>query len=139
MNLFSGFRLKLAEHKPKRITDGYVKASNLVYGVVVEDANENLLVSVDSDGNGTKDPIIIPFTPESYELKGVKNVFTKAKHDGKRIWIVRNDFKVKFHYGSEEQYIPFDKGWTVKGYIVKKDNVKMFKLIKLVSIGDYNV
>lgn len=126
--------------KKRKSSDGYTKVGKLVQGTIIEDEDGNYKVSIDSDGNGITKPMILSFTPRSFEIVNRTNVFTKIKDErGNRIRIIRDKEKAKFMPGLIEQYTPFAKNWIVKGYIVKEGIIRMFDFKDLVGIAGYNM
>ena len=126
---------KITIHKPSKKLQAGKKAK----GVVIEDDKGNLRVSIDTDKNGVKPPIILPFTPDSYELKGKQDVFLKKLDEkGRRIRIHRSLEDAKFFPGLPSQHTPIAKGWLVEGIIVKDGLLKMFKFERLLNVDGYN-
>ncbi len=76
---------------------------------------------------GQPDLLVLDFTEESYDLKGVILVFDrKPDKDGRYTRYVRNETKAKFHPGSPEKYVPFCCNWVCNGYIVRRNGKMMF-------------
>lgn len=133
--------LKVVVAQPKRrySSSEYVKQGKLIEGTVIE-VDGVYKVSIDLDGNGTSEELILDFTPRSFEIVGRKTVFTRTKDEyGHTCRIIRDENKAKFHPGSIEQYVPFSKNWIVKGYIVKEGFIKLFDFKTLVGINGYIV
>ena len=73
------------------------------------------------------DILVLNFTEESYDLKGIISVFDrKPDKNGKYTRYVRSETKAKFHPGSPERYVPFCCNWVCNGYIVKHNGKTMF-------------
>lgn len=131
------FKLNIA-NSTKRTSSSFVKQSKICYGTVIE-VDGIYKVSIDSDKNGTEE-IILDFTPESFELKGRKEVFTIVKDKfGKLTRIIRDDSHAKFFPGLPEQYTPFAPNWIVKGYIVRKGIQKFFEFKQLIGLDGYDI
>ena len=73
------------------------------------------------------DILLLDFTEESYELKGVLSVFNrKPNKNGKYIRYIRSESNAKFMPGSPDIYVPFCNNWVCNGYIVKRNGKIMF-------------
>ena len=95
--------------------------------------------SIKIEAKNKKGRVILPFTKNSYDLKGRKNVFTRIKDEfGRRTRYIRSEEKAKFHYGDSDRYIPFAPNWIVKGNIIKDNDVLKFDFIDLITIDGYD-
>lgn len=127
--IFNGsLSFKLIEKKHKPAANKKLSAK-LVRGRCIKLENGEYMVSFDSKSvkdyipsNYNNPTINLPFTEESYELKGVVSVFAREKIDGRWVRYIRNENQCKFFPGSKESLVPFRPGWDITGYIVKKDN-----------------
>ena len=131
--------LKVVIPTPKvRHNSGFRRVNNkIVYGTVIEPEDGIFKVSVEVDKNSTKEEIL-DFTTESFEVKNRLTVFIKQKDkNGKRTRVIRDEWKAKVHPGSTEHYIPFNKNWIIKGYIVKDGFIRLFDFKELVGIDGY--
>ena len=73
------------------------------------------------------DILLLDFTEESYELKGVLSVFNrKPNKNGKYIRYIRSESNAKFMPGSPDVYVPFCNNWVCNGYIVRHNGKMMF-------------
>lgn len=139
--LLGSLHIKVAQPKKKASSGPKWESNKIQRGVVIEEDNGDFKVKVEVvDEKGTKQELILPFTPDSYELKDKLSVFTRTKDKhGRRTRIIRDVWHAKFHPGLPEQYIPFAKNWIVKGYIVKEGLTKMFDFKDLVGIQGYTM
>ena len=135
-----GLSLKISiPKKSKNVSKPSIKieAKNKKGRVILEDEEYKVLLINESDGIHNR--IILPFTKNSYDLKGRKNVFTRTKDEfGRRTRYIRSEEKAKFHYGDSNRYIPFAPNWIVKGNIIKDNNVLKFDFIDLITIDGYD-
>ena len=134
-----GLSLKISVPKSKPIPKPSVKieAKNKRGYVILE--NEEYKVSLINESDGIHSRVILPFTENSYDLKGRKNVFTRIKDEfGRRTRYIRSEEKAKFHYGDSNRYIPFAPNWIVKGNIIKDNGVLKFDFIDLITIDGYD-
>lgn len=136
----ANLHIAIVQPKKKRSSDGPVKTGKITQGVVFEDKDGILKVSIDKDGNGTEEELILEFTEKSYDLTGRTNVFSrKLDEHGHRVRVIRDAFRCKIMPGLPEQYIPFAPNWIVKGYIVKEGLIKKFNFKDLVGINGYTM
>lgn len=129
---FSSFKLI-----PKKRTvthNGNKKlTSKLVRGVCIREADDfKIQINInalkpDIIDKGQPDILLLDFTEESYELKGVLSVFDRNpdKH-GKYTRYIRNESNAKFMPGNPERYVPFCRNWICSGYIVRRNGKMMF-------------
>ena len=132
LSQFSSFKLI---PKKKTITrDGNKKLTpKLVKGVCFREGDDfKIQINVkalkpDIIDKGQPDLLVLDFTEESYEIKGVTSVFDRnPDKNGKYIRYIRSETKAKFHPGSTERYVPFCRNWVCSGYIVRRDGKMMF-------------
>ena len=131
MSQFSSFSFA---HKRKR-ANAYNKklTTTLVKGVCVL-INEEYNIKIDVKelkpgiiDKGQPDILCLPFTEESYNLKGVISVFDRCLNSrGGYTRYIRNETVCKFFPGSEEKYVPFCPGWVCNGYIIRRNGKLMF-------------
>ena len=135
-----GLSLKISiPKKSKTIPKPSVKieAKNKRGYVILEDEEYKVLLINESDGIHSR--VILPFTKNSYDLKGRKNVFTRIKDEfGRRTRYIRSEEKAKFHYGDSNRYIPFAPNWIIKGNIIKDNGALKFDFIDLITIDGYD-
>lgn len=132
LNQFSSF--KLIPKKRTITRDGNKKLTpKLVRGICFKE-NDDYKIQVnikalkpDIIDKGHPDILILDFTEESYELKGVLSVFSrKPNKDGKYIRYIRSESNAKFMPGSPDVYVPFCNNWICNGYIVRRNGKMMF-------------
>ena len=136
-----GLSLKISIPKKKRNNNAEgikLVEKNKKGKVFIDEANDyKIAISMKNDPD-FPDLLVLPFTENSYNLKGKKNVFTRTKDElGKRIRYIRSEEKSKYHYGDSNRYIPFAPNWIVKGNIVRDNGVLKFDFIDLVTIDGY--
>lgn len=122
------FSIKMPKVKKPKVERG----TKLLQGLVVleEDGTYKVHIKLDNDAN-----LVLPFTKESYSLRGRTNIFNKVKGKYGYERIVRDQWKAKFAPGDERFYIPFCPNWIVNGYIHVINGVKHFSFNKLVTIN----
>ena len=143
LSQFSSFKLI-----PKKRTiahDGNKKLTpKLVKGICFREGNDfKIKINVkalkpDIIDNGQPDLLVLDFTEESYEIKGVTSVFDRnPDKNGKYIRYIRSETKAKFHPGSPERYVPFCKNWVCSGYIVRCNGKLMFDFNECIAPNGY--
>ena len=143
MSQFNSF--KLVPKKKALKTDSNKKlTTKLVKGICIKDG-DNWLIQLDVKAlkpniidKGQPDLLILPFTEESYDLKGVVSVFDREPDKkGKYIRYVRSETSCKFFPGSPERYVPFCKNWVCSGYIVRCNGKLMFDFNECIAPNGY--
>lgn len=89
---------------------------------------------------GQPDILVLDFTEESYELKGVISVFDRnPDNKGRYVRYIRNETNAKFMPGSPERYVPFCKNWICNGYIVRHNGKMMFDFNECLHPKGYDI
>ena len=137
-----GLSLKISIPKKKRNNnaEGIKLVEKNKKGKVFIDENNiyKIAISMKNDPD-FPDLLVLPFTENSYNLKGRKNVFSRTKDEfGKRTRYIRSEEKAKFHYGDSNRYIPFAPNWIVKGNIIRDNGILKFDFIDLITIDGYD-
>lgn len=124
----------------KRITNKLVK------GVCFKDGDDfKIQVDIkalkpDIIDKGHPDILVLDFTEESYELKGVLSVFDRnPDKNGKYTRYIRNATNAKFMPGSPERYVPFCRNWVCNGYIVRRNGKMMFDFNECIAPNGYDI
>lgn len=132
LSQFNSFKLI---PKKKTIThDGNKKLTkSLVKGVCFKEGDEFKIqldvktLKPDIISKGQPDILVLDFTEESYNIKGVTSVFDRNPDSkGRYVRYVRNETNAKFMPGSPERYVPFCRNWVCSGYIVRRNGKMMF-------------
>ena len=88
---------------------------------------------------GQPDILLLDFTDESYNLRGVVSVFSRERDDkGNYVRYIRNASQCKFFPGNKEKLVPFCDNWICSGYIVRKDGKLMFDFNECISPKGYD-
>ena len=89
---------------------------------------------------GQPDILILNFTEESYELKGITSVFSREPDKrGRYTRYIRSEVNAKFMPGSQERYVPFCHNWVCSGYIVRRNGKLMFEFNECIAPQGYTV
>ena len=132
LSQFTSFKLVPKTRKPNINVDKKITLK-LIKGVCFKEGKEfKIRINVkelkpDIIDKGQPDILILNFTEESYELKGITSVWNRnPDKNGKYIRYIRSETKAKFHPGSPEMYVPFCHNWICSGYIVRHNGKMMF-------------
>ena len=132
INLLStGFKFKPAAVKKHHTENRHNVISRKVYCVCMKNDNNEFvsLVNIPSDLE-FPDTLEVPFTKESYNLKGKTDIFSKEPIDnGKYIRLSRNKIHANMFPNLEEIYTPFKEKYVYGGYLVKIDGHYEFNMI----------
>ena len=145
MSQFNSFKLVLKKKAIK--TDSNKKLTpRLVKGICIKDGDDYKIeinikaLKPDIIDKGQPDLLILPFTEDSYDLKGVVSVFDREPDKkGKYTRYVRNEINCKFFPGSPERYTPFCHNWICSGYIVRHNGKLMFDFNDCISPKGYGI
>mgnify|MGYP003292768911 CR=1 FL=1 len=132
-NNFSGFSIKpVKKVRAKVSSTPIVKQALYCKPVYVDD---ELVAHINTRGvYGYEKVTILPFSKESFDLRGKTHIFVKNKNsDGKYVHIIRSKDTAEMYPGNDEIYTPICENSIYKGYIVKHDNKLAFKVTEYVS------
>ena len=140
------FNFNLVPKKRKINTNSDKKlTSNLVKGICFKD-EEGFKIKIDAKilkpdiiDKGQPDLLILNFTEESYDLRGVVSVFDKNPDKNcKYVRYIRNESQCKFFPGSKEKLVPFCPNWICSGYIVRREGKMLFKFNECIAPKGYD-
>ncbi len=145
LSQFSSFKLipkkrNIKNDSNKRLTPKLVKGVCFREG---EDFKISLNIKAlkpDIIEKGQPDILVLDFTEESYELKGVTSVFDRnPDKNGKYTRYIRSETNAKFMPGSPERYVPFCRNWVCNGYIVRRNGKMMFDFNECIAPDGYDM
>ena len=123
----------------------FKKLTKLIKGVCLKIEDEYKIqldikaLKPDIIDKGQPDILLLDFTEDSYELKGVISVFSKDRDDkGNYVRYVRNESQCKFFPGNKEYLVPFAPNWVCSGYIVRINGKMMFKFNECIAPKGYD-
>ena len=134
---FNDFKLVPKKKRVKQDTDN-VLTKRLVYGTCFKDG-ETFKIKINDTLNKNLDSkyhnIELEFTEESYELRGVRQVFTRTPEDRgiKYIMFIRSESQCRWFPGDKNRLVPFCRNWVCSGYLVNVNNKIMFKLQECIT------
>ena len=135
--LIFGFTIKpISSIKLKQETKSFKTVGKKCKAVVIEDNGifKAKLISspVENNENELKDIHIIPFSEESFNLKGKTHVFLKEKDKyGHLICIIRDEIESRISPGTNTQYDVLKKGLRLIGHVVNKHGKHYFNYEEL--------
>lgn len=143
LGAFNSFKLVFKKRVVRR-DDNKRLTPKLVRGVCLKDGDDyKIQLDIKSlkpniIDKGQPDILVLDFTEESYELKGITSVFSRQPDkDGKYTRYIRNEVHAKFHPGSPEKYTPFCRNWICSGYIVRRNGKLMFDFNECIALQGY--
>lgn len=81
--------------------------------------------------------LVIPFTEDSFNLKGKTHIFLKEKDKRNHyICYIRDEFKAKLYPGSDTQFNSLVNGILVSGHVYRKDKQMYFKYENLLAFTE---
>lgn len=135
-NLIStGFKFKPATVRKQRVEHNHSVISRKLYCVCMNNENDEYIayISIPSDLE-FPDTLSVPFTKESYNLKGKTDIFSKEPIDnGKYIRLSRTKVHAEIFPNLDEIYTPFRGMYVYGGYLVKTDGHFEFNMTEFVD------
>ena len=134
IKVITGLKIKLAEPKRPKKPNSPKRVSNRLHlGTCFRDTDGAFKAHVMYE----EALRVLPFTDDSYSLKGKEVVFSHNKDSKGRVQMfIRREREYKYTPGLDTQYTPFCENYVYNGYIVKYNGKLYFKMNKLV--GHYN-
>ena len=142
---FNKFKLVPKKKTYKTNTDKKI-TTKLIRGICFkEDNTYKIQIDVkclkpDIVDKGTPDLLVLEFTEESYDLKGVTSVFSREPDKrGKYTRYIRTETNARMMPGSPERYVPFCNNWVCSGYIIRRKGKMMFDFNECIAPKGYTV
>lgn len=138
---FAGFSIKpVKKSKIKKSSTIVIKQALYCKPVIREDT---LYAHINTKGLEGYDKItILPFSEESFNLKGKTHIFLKEKNDeGKYVHIIRNKDISETYPGNSNKYTPLCENAIYKGYIMKIEKSLVFNVTEYIGTvkANYNL
>jgi len=130
---FSGFSIRpVKKVRAKVSSTPIVKQALYCKPVYIENT---LVAHINTKGlDGYEKVTILPFSKESFDLKGKTHIFARDKNkEGKYVHIIRSKDTSEMYPGDEERYTPICENSIYKGYIVKHNNDLVFNVTEYIS------
>lgn len=140
---FNSFKLvpkkRVIREQNKKLTTKLVKGICIKEGDIYKIKLDITTLKPDIISKGQPDILLLEFTEESYDIKNMTSVFSRVPDkNGKYTRYIRSESKAKFHYGSNETYIPFCVNWVCSGHIVRRNGKMMFDFNECISPNGYS-
>lgn len=138
------FTIKPAITKVSR-NKNFIKVDKKCHAVVIKENDElkaRITISPVEECEDfiPQEYIVLPFTPESLNLKGKKYVFGKEKDKyGHYICFIREHIDSVINPGLNTQYDVLKEHLLISGHIVKKDSKQYFNYEQLVAFSENGV
>lgn len=135
---FAGFTINIAKsQRKKRTSCKPTRVSKLCKARVVLDEDGIYKAEINLKNDDTHPAhLIIPFTPDSYDLHDKIYVFSKEKTERNNYTcFVRTEENAKYNPGLDTQYNAFKPDIVIGGYIVRIDGKNYFDYVQLVSFN----
>ena len=110
--------------------------SRICRAVVIED-DEGFKAKIAVNNEENSDVLLIPFTTESYNIKGKEIIFSKERIDNGRFRCIIRDKASDILYNDVEHYIPFRKNIVITGNIVRIDGKMYFQYKEFISFSPF--
>lgn len=110
--------------------------SRICRAVVIED-DEGFKAKIAVNNEENSDVLLIPFTTESYNIKGKEIIFSKERIDNGRFQCIIRDKVSAILYNDVEHYIPFKKNIVITGNIVRIDGKMYFQYKEFISFSPF--
>lgn len=132
-NKFSGFSIKPVKKVRAKVSSTPIIKQVLYCKPVC--VNDELVAHINTKGlDGYENVTILPFSKESFDLKGKIHIFAKEKNkEGKYVHIIRSKDTAEMYPGNDEIYTPICENSLYKGYIIKSGKELVFKVTEYVS------
>lgn len=133
-----GIKIHIAKRNKKKrnvSTESNI-ISRICRAVVIKD-DEGFKAKIAVNNEENSDVLLIPFTTESYNIKGKEIIFSKERIDNGRFRCIIRDKASAILYNDVEHYIPFRKNIVITGNIVRIDGKMYFQYKEFISFSPF--
>lgn len=125
-----GFTFKPVAPKPKKVVSSHKPLTKILYASARKDEEGNWLAYINTKGlPDMQDLTILPFTENSFELKGRTDVFYHNPDKyGHYTRVIRNQNDADYAPGNKETYCTLCPKCVFSGHIVKVEGVLKFEM-----------
>lgn len=133
-----GIKINIAKgnKKKRNVSTESNVISRVCRAVVIKD-DEGFKAKIVVDNEENSDILLIPFTTESYNIKGKEIIFSKERIDDGRFRCVIRDKASAILYNDVEHYIPFRENIVVTGNIVRINGKMYFRYKEFISFSPF--
>lgn len=110
--------------------------SRICKAIVIKD-DEGFKAKISINNEVDSDILLIPFTTESYDIKGKEIIFSKERIDNGRFLCLIRDKASSNLYNDVEHYIPFRENIVVTGNIVRINGKMYFQYKEFISFSPF--
>ena len=133
-----GIKINIAKRNKKKhnvSTENNV-ISRICRAIVIKD-DEGFKAKININNEEDSDILVIPFTTESYNIKGKEVIFSKERiDDGRFICLIRDKASSNL-YNDVEHYIPFRENIVITGNIVRINEKMYFRYKEFISFSPF--
>lgn len=134
------FKFKLVTKKTKEPKIVYL--TKTVRGICIKDGGHySIQVKADIlDPSKTSEVLSLDFTEDSYNLKGLKSIFSRERDEhGNYVRIIRREDRYKHFTANKDRFVPFCHNWICSGRIVKHAGKLMFEFKDCIAPKGYKI
>lgn len=133
-----GIKINIAKgnKKKRNVSTESNVISRVCRAIVIKD-DEGFKAKIVVDNEENSDILLIPFTTESYNIKGKEIIFSKERIDDGRFRCVIRDKASAILYNDVEHYIPFRENIVVTGNIVRINGKMYFRYKEFISFSPF--
>ena len=133
-----GIKINIAKgnKKKRNVSTKSNVISRVCRAVVIKD-DEGFKAKINIDNEENSDILLIPFTTESYDIKGKEIIFSKERIDNGRFLCLIRDKASSNLYNDVERYIPFRENIVITGDIIRIDGKMYFRYKAFISFSPF--
>lgn len=133
-----GIKINIAKgnKKKRNVSTKRNVISRVCRAVVIKD-DEGFKAKINIDNKENSDILLIPFTTESYDIKGKEIIFSKERMDNGRFLCLIRDKASSNLCNDVERYIPFKENIVITGNIVRIDGKMYFRYKDFISFSPF--
>ena len=139
-NIFTKFVINpCIKIKVKRKNNSFTKIGKKCNAVIInhDDELKAKIITSPVEDSVQQEFLVLPLTPDSFNLKGKTYVFAKNKDEyGHYICIIRERINSIINPGLDTQYDALKEGLLISGHIVEKDNKRYFSYENIVAFTE---
>lgn len=133
-----GIKIHIAKgnKKKRNVSTESNVISRICRAIVIKD-EEGFKAKIRVNNEENADILLIPFTTESYDIKGKEIIFSRERIDDGRFRCIIRDKASAILYNDVEHYIPFRENIVITGNIVRIDGKMYFQYKEFISFSPF--
>ena len=133
-----GIKIHIAKgnKKKRNVSTESNVISRICRAIVIKD-EEGFKAKIRVNNEENADILLVPFTIESYDIKGKEIIFSKERIDEGRFRCIIRDKASAILYNDVEHYIPFRENIVITGNIVRIDGKMYFQYKEFISFSPF--